>query len=285
MLVAVVPSIASAACDYRDADSNGGWGWDAAASTSCPPLTSSASGGDVVLDDDSLLRLRREADGELAAVSVTDDNKMRVVHVNAAGGVKVIQIEEDEGSESGWSLTDWHYEDRAALNVNLPANADEALRATGWTKLSDAQSKYHDDPPTTGKESKFIHTDGREAVYYAGTGQLVTDPTYAGTFNYVNPSPAPEGLTDIVGIVNYAVDGIGHLITDIVPYWIGGNARVESTTPSDRDNDGVPDYRDEFPDDPTRWQEDDERTTTTPATPPLGTEGRPSGECGGRRHC
>ena len=37
VLIAVTPGAASAACDYSDADQNGGWGWDPVARTSCPP--------------------------------------------------------------------------------------------------------------------------------------------------------------------------------------------------------------------------------------------------------
>ena len=39
----VTPTAASAACDYSAAGQNGGWGWDAETSESCPPRTSSSS--------------------------------------------------------------------------------------------------------------------------------------------------------------------------------------------------------------------------------------------------
>ncbi|MBI5138070.1 MAG: hypothetical protein HZA24_12145 [Nitrospirae bacterium] len=42
----------------------------------------------------------------------------------------------------------------------------------------------------------FIFPDGREAVYDGDTGRLITDPRYAGTYNYVTPGiPSWNPLT------------------------------------------------------------------------------------------
>ena len=89
-------------------------------------------------------------------------------------------------------------------------------------QLSPEMSQYHNDPATEGAELKFIHEDGREAVYTPDGSKLVTDPRYAGTYNYVNPaSPSwnPLRWPSIVG------RGLGHFFADMVPYYIGGNVR------------------------------------------------------------
>ena len=36
-------------------------------------------------------------------------------------------------------------------------------------------------------EYKFVHPDGREAIYDGNTGLLVTESKFRGTFNFVNP--------------------------------------------------------------------------------------------------
>ncbi len=59
----------------------------------------------------------------------------------------------------------------------------------GWTELPPSQSVFHDNG-TGLPERKFIHVDGREAVYDGDTGQVITDPEVAGTYNYVNPGVA-----------------------------------------------------------------------------------------------
>ena len=88
----------------------------------------------------------------------------------------------------------------------------------------------HDDgiePP----ELKFIFEDGREAVYYGDTGELVTDPMYAGTYNYVNPGVRPENWYDAPGWIVYGARMAGHAAIDVAPYCVGGNDR-EGAGPS-----------------------------------------------------
>jgi len=71
--------------------------------------------------------------------------------------------------ENSWNS--WHFEDRDARNVNLPENADQAGReGSGWQEYPASQNKYHDNG--IGKmERKFVHPDGREAVYDGDSGK------------------------------------------------------------------------------------------------------------------
>jgi RHS repeat-associated protein len=115
----------------------------------------------------------------------------------------------------------WHYEGRDAHNSNLPSSP-EAADLAGGTLLSPEMSKYHDDPCTPGPEKKFIFPGGEEAVYNDETGQLVTDPRYKGTYNYVNPAPPSRNPLKWPGIVGR---GAGHFFADMLPYYIWGNER------------------------------------------------------------
>ena len=131
---------------------------------------------------------------------------------------------------------------------------------------------FHQDPSVVGNEVKFVHEDGREAVYYVD-GTLVTKPEFAGTFNYVNARPEPEGLLDIQGIIEWAWFGAGHLIADVVPFVIardagGGNGNSRGDNPGplgtasapdetnldlrDDDDDGIPAGQDLDDKDPNR---------------------------------
>ena len=120
--------------------------------------------------------------------------------------------------------TAWHYEGRASKNSNLPTYEQAIAEGSEWQLLSKEQSIFHDDG--IGKaELKFIHADGREAVFNGDSLNLVTDPNYIGTYNYVNPAPVPSQWYDIGGWTNYAVEGLGHLALDVAPYCVGGNVR------------------------------------------------------------
>ena len=113
--------------------------------------------------------------------------------------------------------TNWHFEGRDALNSGLPLTADVA-NAAGGTLLPPEQSKFHDNGDAF-SESKYIFDDGREAVYDGKTGNLITDPEYGGTYNYINPKK---------GAPFYHPKNIGHGIVDVIPYCLGGNNRAGS---------------------------------------------------------
>ncbi len=124
------------------------------------------------------------------------------------------------------SLSAWHFEDRAAMNSNLPSYEEAIAEGSQWQLLPESQSIFHDNGE--GKpELKFIHPDGREAVFDGDTHELVTDPEFAGTYNYVNPAPAPENWYDLAGWGSFAAKGLGHVVADVLPYNLGGNVRGE----------------------------------------------------------
>jgi hypothetical protein len=123
-------------------------------------------------------------------------------------------------------LTKWHFEGREEKNGKPPDYDELTKPGSEWKLLPQAMSVFHDNG--VGKpELKFVHPDGREAVIDGDTHEPVTDAKYMPTYNYVNPMPMDEikGPTDLV---KFAGKNIGHFLTDVVPYAIGGNVRGEN---------------------------------------------------------
>ena len=130
------------------------------------------------------------------------------------------------------SVTEFHFEKRDALNKNLPTY-EEALRDKNWTLLRPELSIYHDNG-FGHSEKKFVNRDGREAVYTQdfssdGSYQLYTDQKYKGTYNYVTPSSVPKDWKDVKRTFEFVRTGTGHLIMDVLPYYLTGkkNERYE----------------------------------------------------------
>ncbi len=194
-------------------------------STGTTDGTSSTDDPAITTGDGSAAVTRSGADGRLGIVSVDENGNLQLVHVDADGTVVRAQAEVTGDADSGWGLSDWHFESRDANNTDLPANVSDITEGDGWTELTVDQSIFHDDPATPDPERKFIHSDGREAVYNPETGELVTDPRYAGTYNYVNPAPMPDDASDIGGWLSWTFRGIGHGVADVLPYFFGGNVR------------------------------------------------------------
>ena len=100
-----------------------------------------------------------------------------------------------------------------------------------WTLLDYSMSVLHQNGIGS-DELKFISKDGREAVFTKdfskdGSYELYTDPRYMGTYNYCNPAPLPQGITDVKGIVNYIGKSlIGHGCLDVIPYLVSGKRNV-----------------------------------------------------------
>ena len=120
--------------------------------------------------------------------------------------------------------TGWHFEGRDARNGNLPTYDQANSPDSQWQLLSADQSIFHDNG-VGNAESKFIHPDGREVVFDGDTRQIITNDQYRGTYNYVNPAPPPTSIWDVGGAAAYVGRGAGHLLLDVAPYAIGGNAR------------------------------------------------------------
>lgn len=243
-------------CDYSAADVNNGWGYDNVNRQSCPPREGSTQPTPVttpepapivqlgacnyengafdsvygysgrffrceeLLEPGAVISHDIFDDGSQTIVSEAPLGEVRVVNIDSDGQVEVGQIREDAGG--GISLTDWHFENRDELNRDVPTTLDEAVEE-GWQRLPHGQADFHQDPNVHGNEIKFIHPDGREAIYYQ-SGRLVTDPAIAGTFNYVNPRAFPDDL-NIVDWVAFGAYGAAHMLVDWVPWVFGGSVR------------------------------------------------------------
>ena len=130
----------------------------------------------------------------------------------------------DMSRDAAKSLSKWHFEGRDTRNGIHPTYAQVTAKNTKWRLLSPGESIFHDNG--VGKpEKKFIHPDGREAVFDGDCLCAVTDPKYKPTYNYVNPGKKPRGWYDVKGWNDYAHRAIGHGVTDVLPYIIGGNDR------------------------------------------------------------
>lgn len=128
-------------------------------------------------------------------------------------------------SRKAWKrLTDWHFEGRRRLNKEKRIPSFEEIQNNPkWTLLPQAMSVFHDNGK--GKpELKFVSTDGREAVFDGDTHELLMDPRFMPTYNYVNPMKASE-VDGVGSAARFVGKNIGHFAADVVPYWIGGNVR------------------------------------------------------------
>ncbi len=113
-------------------------------------------------------------------------------------------------------MTYFHFENRDALNTNLPTYEEIITKPGNWQLLPPNKSIFHDNEIGS-PEKKYVHEDGREVVYTKdnvfggsddGTYQIYTDPVYKGTYNYI----APTGI----------FSSIGHFFVDVVPYVLTG---------------------------------------------------------------
>ena len=110
---------------------------------------------------------------------------------------------------------------RDARNGLNPIYSQVTAPGSGWNLLPPEMSVFHDNK--IGKpELKFIHPDGREAVFDGDSLQPMTNPRYKGTFNYVSPVNTPDNWYNVKGWANFAVKGVGHTVMDVVPYFIVG---------------------------------------------------------------
>ncbi|PWQ93240.1 hypothetical protein [Leucothrix pacifica] len=75
-------------------------------------------------------------------------------------------------------LTGWHFEGRERLNGVHPTYSEVGRRDAGWTLLPESQSVFHDNGHGS-PELKYIHRDGREAVFtmdFTGQYEPYLDP-------------------------------------------------------------------------------------------------------------
>ncbi len=119
------------------------------------------------------------------------------------------------------TVTSPHFEGRASRNVNLPTYEGVTSKESQWDLRSPAQSVFHDNGDDF-PELKYTNPDGREVVFDGKTHEIVTDPRYIGTYNYVVPAPFPDKWWDVGGLAKWAVKGGGHIVADVAPYALGG---------------------------------------------------------------
>jgi RHS repeat-associated protein len=127
------------------------------------------------------------------------------------------------GGAYTWA-TAWHFEGRAARNSKLPTHAQASTPGSGWRLMPQSENTFHDNGDAF-PEEKYVSDDGREVIFDGYSHHIVTDPCLIGTYNYIVPGERPKGITDLWGIANYGVRGLGHWVADVVPYAYGGNVR------------------------------------------------------------
>ena len=125
-------------------------------------------------------------------------------------------------------LTYWHFEGRMRRNDGHPSYEEVLASENGWRLLPPSQSIFHDngfgDP-----ELKYIHSDGREAVFtrdFTGSYEPYFDPRYVATYNYVSVGQKPKPVYNLLGWASFVGRGVGHIVADVIPYkMLGGNVR------------------------------------------------------------
>ena len=97
--------------------------------------------------------------------------------------------------------TEFHFGSRDELNGPHPSFEEVSARNSEWIKLPKSMSVFHDNGIEE-PELKFVHSDGREAVFDGDTLKPILDPKYKGTFNYVVPVLPPENKLGIIAWVS-----------------------------------------------------------------------------------
>lgn len=130
------------------------------------------------------------------------------------------------------SILDLNYGFRDSANGIHPAYEECDDKKNGWEKLPPEMSIYHDNK--IGKpELKFVHPDGREAVFDGDTLKPIVDSKLKATYNYVTPIQLKDLdyiLWDIhapVHLIEYTGKGAGHFIFDMVPFFICGTEKKD----------------------------------------------------------
>ena len=119
-----------------------------------------------------------------------------------------------------YNATKFHFEDRIAANGKHPTY-NEVANNDEWQLLPESQAKYHiDDVGET--ELKYIHSDGREAVFNGDTLEPMTDPRYMATYNYYALHKIPETDATVCDYIKYGYTWVMHGVTDVIPYWATG---------------------------------------------------------------
>ena len=124
----------------------------------------------------------------------------------------------DKANTLYYNATKWHFEDRIEANGEHPTHEEVNETNSDWRLLPKSESLYHIDD--VGKdELKYVHPDGREAVFNGDTLEPMTDPRYMGTYNYVTIQELPENA-EYRDYIAVAGSYVGHFFADVLPYYL-----------------------------------------------------------------
>lgn len=114
------------------------------------------------------------------------------------------------------NLTRWHFGDREARNNPLPNSMRRADRA-GFEMYPQWQNAEHQNDVGF-PEVKYVHPDGREAIFDGDTRKIVTDPEIKGTFNYANaPAEDPNNMEEWWNFISNK-ETLKHTLYDLSPH-------------------------------------------------------------------
>ena len=102
---------------------------------------------------------------------------------------------------------------------------EEVKENKDWRLLPPEESKFHDDG-VGANELKFIHLDGREAVFDGDTLEPETDARYMATYNYYVLYELPQSGATLDDYVKYGWSYVMHGVADVLPYWLTGNSNT-----------------------------------------------------------
>jgi len=104
-----------------------------------------------------------------------------------------------------------------------PKNEQEAIDL-GWSRLSDKKAIYHRMGKGNENNHKYVSPDGHDEGVFYGEGSKnkekpVKNVVNEATYNYFSPN---------------GISAIGHVATDVLPYYLWGNSKKDPTTFSER---------------------------------------------------
>lgn len=93
-----------------------------------------------------------------------------------------------------------------------------------FIRLRGKQDDYHQNGIGE-DEIKIVYTSGAEFLFDGDTHELVTDTDIMGTYNYINATSWDDNVHGVGSFIEFGVAGAGHMVVDVVPYWILGDTR------------------------------------------------------------
>ena len=134
---------------------------------------------------------------------------------------KVVETVKEVAYSAYYNATEWHFEERERRNGEHPTYDAVEDEEDGWSLVSGKQTVYHDNKVGE-PEMKYTNIDGREAVFDGDTLDPMTDQRYIATFNYCPVHQIPKNGETVLDYVKFAYTGVGHVVVDVLPYYITG---------------------------------------------------------------